>query len=124
MNQEVHWKSQKIIALLKHYFLPQIEKRIRLLTKNGYKDMFRKVRLDDSDLGAVLQRGTLLARDLYERRILSRLSEQEKKEFWEEKGLLESDYRGLVSQHLSNFFSPGFLTPLQARSIFPFKNLY
>ena len=99
--------------------LPQIDKRMRLLTKSGDQYMLRKVRLGDSDLGAVLKRGTLLARDLYERKILSRLSEQEKKEFWEEKGLLDTDYRGLVSQHLSDFFSPGFLTPLQARAKFP-----
>ena len=99
-------------------FHAQVDKRMRLLTKKSDKNMYHRVRLDDSDLEAVLQRGTALAKELYERRIFPRLSEEERKDFWEEKGLLESDYHGLVSQHLSSFFSPGFLTPFQVGVIY------
>jgi hypothetical protein len=73
-----------------------------------------KVRLLESDLGTVLAYSTKLVRDFFPSRVFSRMSKEERLAFWDQKCLSVDDWPGLSSALLTDFFSQGFLVPLQA----------
>ncbi|CAF1136833.1 unnamed protein product [Rotaria magnacalcarata] len=94
-----------------------IEKRHNLLRleRSTYHD---RIRLTETDLTAVLVKGTELVGKWYPSRILPYLNETELEKFWHDLDLEPNDWFGLTSKLLQELFCRDFLTPLEQTDAF------